>query len=81
MTEKEKKQYVDKDDLIQSAMAIEDIKPLIDELSEYFTENNPNDENGLYKIKYDFPRYRAFSDILLRLINDIRSDYAKLNIL
>lgn len=71
------KNIIDKDNLILTAAAIDDMSFIIGELMNNFFEYNPEKEKDIFKICYEFKRYRAYTDILIRLINDVKKDLDK----
>ena len=54
---------------------------LIQELEEdFFDKYNPKDPDGKFGICFEFPRYRAFADLLGKCIYDIEKTLNKLDI-
>ena len=75
-----KSNMIDKDDLTYTAVAVEDMKILIDDINGFFCDRNTDNEKDVFKIRYEFAKYRAYADILERLINSVQADFKKLGL-
>ena len=72
---------IDKDDLISSANAIEDMKYMLQELQEnFFRKFDSDNTDDTYKILYEFKRYRAFVDVIERLCFSVDTNFRKYDI-
>ncbi len=69
---------IDKDVLIRAVAAVDDMDYIIQELADdYFNKYKPENRDDNFCILYGFKRYRAYIDILLRLIHSVKKDFTE----
>ena len=67
---------VDKDKLIGSAVALDSMEYIIQDIREvFFDKISPTTEEDVYKIIYEFSRYRAKANVLIMLLNQICNEF------
>jgi len=68
----DEKQFVNKDNLVTAALAADDMRFIIQGLTEnYFDRYDPTKKEDSFPIVYEFRRYRAYMDVVSRLCQSI----------
>lgn len=81
MNDQRSNQMIDKDELTESAVLLDSVMYLMQELTEnYFTKLNPNKSKDAFGIAWEFERYRAVTQAIYELIFRIQKDFEKNNI-
>lgn len=67
---------VDKDKLIGSAVALDSMEYIIQDIREdFFDKFSPTTEEDVYRIIYEFSRYRAKMNVVDLLFQQIRDEF------